>query len=31
VQSIGRFVGAPIYLLPRDAPAPEDLAEAMLG
>ena len=30
-QSIGRFVAAPIYLLPRDAAAPEDLADAMLG
>lgn len=30
-QSIGRFVAAPIYLMPRDAPAPEDLIEAMLG
>jgi dethiobiotin synthetase len=30
-QAIGRFVAAPIYLLPRDAPAPDDLVEAMLG
>jgi len=30
-QSIGRFTTAPIYLLPRDAPVPDDLVEAMLG
>ncbi len=30
-QSIGRFVSAPIYLLPRDAAVPDDLGEAMLG
>jgi dethiobiotin synthetase len=30
-QSIGRFTSAPIYLLPRESPAPEDLVDAMLG
>jgi len=30
-QSIGRFVSAPIYLLPRGSPAPEDLVDTMLG
>jgi dethiobiotin synthetase len=30
-QSIGQFVQAPIYLMPRGGGAPEDLVEAMLG
>jgi dethiobiotin synthetase len=30
-QSIGRFTSAPIYLVPRGSPAPEDLVEAMMG
>lgn len=30
-QSIGRFVDAPIYLLPRGAAVPDDLVETMLG
>lgn len=29
--SMGRFVHAPIYLMPRDGGAPEDLVETMLG
>jgi dethiobiotin synthetase len=29
--SMGRFVDAPIYLMPRDGGVPDDLAEAMLG
>jgi len=29
--SMGRFVDAPIYLMPRGGGVPEDLAEAMLG
>ncbi|MCE9521651.1 MAG: dethiobiotin synthase [Alphaproteobacteria bacterium] len=30
-QSIGRFISAPIYLLPRGSSAPEDLVDAMLS
>ena len=30
-QSMGQFVQAPIYLMPRGGGAPEDLVEAMLG
>lgn len=30
-QSMGHFVQAPIYLMPRGGGAPEDLVEAMLG
>jgi dethiobiotin synthetase len=30
-QSVGRFVSAPIYILPREAAAPDDLVEAMLA
>jgi dethiobiotin synthetase len=30
-QSIGRFVDAPIYLLPRGSAVPDDLVETMLG
>jgi dethiobiotin synthetase len=30
-QSIGRFVDAPLYLLPRGSAVPDDLVETMLG
>jgi dethiobiotin synthetase len=30
-ESIGHFVTAPIYIVPRDATAPDDLVEAMAG
>ncbi len=30
-HSIGRFVDAPIYILPRGSPVPDDLVDVMLG